>query len=971
MRKQAGSSWWQARGADIGVSAVIVGAFLAAFGWAIFRGKFLIGGDVFFYTYPMRTLSWRMIRDGILPVWTPNVLSGYPLLAMVQLAFGYPLTWFHLLLPAHWAEEIYVLAPFVLAPAFTYFYARELGRTRLAALLAGLAFGYGGLTTNSLGMNGLLTNSTVWLPLLLIALERSRRRFILPLAGATAAYALSVLNGLAQGFLMVGLLGGAYALFLVIWPRASTEGETNYQSFFSPSRWRPLAVVVLAYIFAFGIAAFQILETLRASRRSIRHAISYDFFSQGSLSAREAVLSFLVPLFHYIDATTYLAPIAAGLVVWAIIYFARRRQSSDPRFWFWLVIAFVAFIWMLGEHTPLYRIAYDIPIINWFRIPSRHTFDWSFALSILGAYGWDIFVSRERVGSALNAGRPALRSNQTLIISWLMFTCAFVGILWFLSVNRFALFGILPVTTSGVAYLIWKTIFTLCIFLIVWFARRVSLAKRRDALLMIILLLGCMTEPLILISQWWPGTAKAGSRLTTPGKATRYLQQFPPEQNRVFTHANLGVDENSDTPRVDVLNQPAVFGIQNAGGYEQLLFERYSTALGNVDYDAVRPRAGYASSRELFQSNSRVLDLLNVTRVVAFRDLMTPQVIDHEGFKFALEDLSPQLKSGTATFPTEATGDTLVLVTSLSNSVGVAQDTEVAQVRIQTSDGRVLTRSLRAGSDTSEWAWERSDVRAMIKHGRAPVFDSQPGDASNTYSSLRYWARVPLGERTKINSIEIRSSFDLAIWKLTVYDSQTRQSFPVSAPPLDPKRWQPEADFDGVVVLRNNRALPRAWLVTEVKTADADEALKAIRGVDNRSFDPMRTALVEAAPGAVPTPGGGILPEGTGVRLTAYEPARVVIETNTTQPSFLVTSEIFYPGWEATIDGNRVPILLTNYLLRGVSLPAGNHRVEMHYRSPAARNGAIISLGTLLLMSGLLMIGSREQLRARKSGLVL
>src|SRR5580765_313398 len=125
--------WWRKRRMDLAAVTAFVVAFCAAFGWAIFRGKFLIGGDVFFYTYPMRAVAWSMIRHGELPLWTPLVFSGFPLLAMVQLGLAYPLTWTHLFLPDHWAEEIYVLAPFVLSPVFTYAYAREIGRSRLAA----------------------------------------------------------------------------------------------------------------------------------------------------------------------------------------------------------------------------------------------------------------------------------------------------------------------------------------------------------------------------------------------------------------------------------------------------------------------------------------------------------------------------------------------------------------------------------------------------------------------------------------------------------------------------------------------------------------------------------------------------------------------------------------------------------------------------------------------------------------------
>src|SRR5262245_20176271 len=178
-------------------------AFLVCFGPLLWRGNFLIGGDVFFYTHPLRTVAWNMIREGKLPLWTPHVLSGYPLLAMSQVGLGYPLTWPHLFLASHLAEQLYLLAPFLLSPAFTYAYMREVGRSRSAALLAALSFSYGGLMTNTYGMNGIPTNALMWLPVVLLGIERAKRRFLPALVAISFACGASLLTGHAQSFVQV------------------------------------------------------------------------------------------------------------------------------------------------------------------------------------------------------------------------------------------------------------------------------------------------------------------------------------------------------------------------------------------------------------------------------------------------------------------------------------------------------------------------------------------------------------------------------------------------------------------------------------------------------------------------------------------------------------------------------------------------------------------------------------------------
>jgi uncharacterized membrane protein YfhO len=78
-------------------------------------------------------------------------------------------------------------------------------------------------------------------------------------------------------------------------------------------------------------------------------------------------------------------------------------------------------------------------------------------------------------------------------------------------------------------------------------------------------------------------------------------------------------------------------------------------------------------------------------------------------------------------------------------------------------------------------------------------------------------------------------------------------------------------------------------------------------------------------------------------------------------PTVLVVSEIFYPGWEVTVDGQPGRLLLTDYLLRGVALPAGAHKIEMNYSAPAVRNGAVISLLTLMLLFSFVIYAVRRK----------
>src|SRR5262249_46268175 len=151
--------------------------------------------------------------------------------------------------------------------------------------LAALSFTYGGMMMSGAGPYGLFTNAVMWLPLMLIAIERARGgQFLLCLAGAGAAYAMSVLTGLGQMFVYVGLIAVGYGAFLSLAPKAEfiappEGGSSRLSRLF---RLRPLAVGLGGVAIGAGVAAFQIFETMQAHSLSRRRTITYETFSEGS-----------------------------------------------------------------------------------------------------------------------------------------------------------------------------------------------------------------------------------------------------------------------------------------------------------------------------------------------------------------------------------------------------------------------------------------------------------------------------------------------------------------------------------------------------------------------------------------------------------------------------------------------------------------------------------------------------------------
>jgi len=108
---------------------------------------------------------------------------------------------------------------------------------------------------------------------------------------------------------------------------------------------------------------------------------------------------------------------------------------------------------------------------------------------------------------------------------------------------------------------------------------------------------------------------------------------------------------------------------------------------------------------------------------------------------------------------------------------------------------------------------------------------------------------------------------------------------------------------------------------------------------------------------------GGATPVGSA-RFDRYEPDRVVARSRADRRSLLVLSDVHYPGWKARVDGRDAPLERVDYLLRGVVVPAGTHRVEFRYEPTSWRAGWIISVLGLLAVTAALVAGLRSRRRA-------
>lgn len=139
------------------------------------------------------------------------------------------------------------------------------------------------------------------------------------------------------------------------------------------------------------------------------------------------------------------------------------------------------------------------------------------------------------------------------------------------------------------------------------------------------------------------------------------------------------------------------------------------------------------------------------------------------------------------------------------------------------------------------------------------------------------------------------------------------------------------------------------WLVPAAVWPGSDAAIEA--ALLDPAWDPARAVILAAAGEADPAATDSV--SGT-VTIEKAAPGDVRLHVTSERAAFLVISQTWYPGWEATIDGESVPLRRANLAFQALAVSEGESDVRLCYkpRGEEARTG--ISLAALLLIAGLL-----------------
>lgn len=259
-------------------------------------------------------------------------------------------------------------------------------------------------------------------------------------------------------------------------------------------------------------------------------------------------------------------------------------------------------------------------------------------------------------------------------------------------------------------------------------------------------------------------------------------------------------------------------------------------------------------------------------------------------------------------------------------------------LRDKSLDYRVLNFAVSTFNDNNTSYWHKSvggyhpaklrRYQEMIDH-----------HISKEMAYLQHQIPAVQGDMTKINPDSI-SVINMLNTKYFIFPTGNSQTAP----------------------LQNPYAYGNAWFVENVKyVQNANEEIDALN-----TTVPTKAAVVSNDFKQVFNGVQTVFKDSLStVKLTSYAPNALTYETSSSKDGVVVFSEIYYPGWQAYLDGQAVDHGRADYILRAMKVPAGKHKVEFKFDPQSihtTENIAYVALGVLILGAiGVIVIEVRKK----------
>ncbi|HVU12507.1 MAG TPA: YfhO family protein [Phototrophicaceae bacterium] len=896
-----------------------------------FTNLILARGDTFIYFYPYWYVRNTALMSGHLPLWSPDVFMGVPLLANSQVGTFYPLNWLVAPFSPPDGIRLSILFHVAFAALGVYALARRLGLSKLAAFAAGALFAFGGYIGSHVEQINQL-QGLAWMPWLIYLLDRALKRPLPNVILLGAALALQFFSGHTQTVFISavalaiyalctrpvrGLItlacAGAVALVLAIpqlWPTLEMTGVSDRRGGLNINQ-------ATAFSFSPFVTGRGLLPSYDAlifgEYVSYPGVIGLGLAIVGALSTRACVRNSVSPP----------APTKARRIAWP---FAPRVT--------WLIMALVGLAFAYGLYDPLYWLIGTLPGFNLFRVPARWLVLFALGTALLAGVGVEWLRNKarldDRVADSVGARHVVPLQTQ---FSWRSWRPGASNLRVYLAI--LIIFGGLAAASFLTLHQNDGTPVSLptTLTLIGW------------ASALIVLLIGVWRRlPLLLVGA-------AVIELWLAAQIMPYNALVPPDAYSAqrFTESQLIADDQGQTPpgRVLSISQDLFDPGDRAALEAQYAALGLSKDAVGLAFDAVKQKETIAANLPLEWGIQSVDGydggLLPTAYYTAFTSLFLPQgelrTVDGR-----LREILAKPECNGACIP-DARWLSLMDVRSLITDKvydlvqnGIFYDTALS--------GTYFSNPQQFVADTVDVLCNPCTIHSVTDYATSAVAYVQDGAPIAVGSFMRYRFRAPAPG--VIGDIYVDA--DNPVQAVTLIDSRTGDY-----QELTPGPWTRALSSD-IKLYQRRYTTPRLVLASRAQfVADSDagteDALKLMR---DRAFAIDSQVVISGAGRPLTTPTAQDLSD---MRITSYTDTQVSISVGAENPAYLVLTDAYYPGWKATVNGVDTPVERADVMFRAVQVPEGDSDVVFEYR-PAWLPLALIigGVGWLIALLGVVVL---------------
>jgi hypothetical protein len=628
--------------------------------------------------------------------------------------------------------------------------------------------------------------------------------------------------------------------------------------------------------------------------------------------------------------------------IFPIVLFARKNKQI----FFWAAVALIAFVLVLGDSTPFYKLMYRVPIYNLFRASARNWLEVNFAVSVLSAFfiqfiSTDAELQRSHYLNVAQVGIGAIILSVLLILLF--------GDNLQSTPQAQALWSESSRLISPAVYIPLLNIFLSTIVVYILYRYRSSKGFWILVSMLIFIDLfsfGHFYNPV-------PPPYKILQHEPNPVADFLSKQESAKHQYRILG-LNAEDQDNQVYPDINML-----YGFQAVNGYSNIWLKTYRKLTkfeGN----------GFSTMKYQMLQNSAILSSLSTRYIITSQDaekqfleslrmdnapVTTNVVVDgfsNDSWQF----ISPAKVRKTS-----------ITLRSKSGQVSLVQIPIELQPR---SFYSVVFIARMPGQPPSDPLFVDIFGENYDRLEQEARFEG-PGDEdfhtrdmiSRVYNeySVEFYTGEHIPKASFLRFFTLSSEpYEIKDIKLTHINGNVR-SFnepnpsTVNGSSLYVKKFESST---GIAIYENLNFLPRARFATEVIPVEDAAAATDIFWND-ANFNPSQTALVEGF-----TDHHTKFDEAAVIDADYSDNNKVLLTVQTGERAFLVLSDSWYPGWKAYIDGQETLIYKTNAVSRGILITGEDkHRVEFRFVPVSFYLGLGVTCLTMLGMGVFLSISKR------------